>query len=171
MSSLRAFDREENEALRRLHLEALEGILPGITEFIVAVESPASSSQIMSHDGHILLSHHFVISPTEQAILVRYSPSVRVIPGPWDTAGLPSVESGTPFDDRLFYVDLPAHAMLTKDKKRLIIDAYALYRMLDPVKFSNMVRDVRQAIPRIVDIVGSALRGRSPGTTRAKSSP
>ena len=159
MSSLRAYDREENEALRRLHLEALEGILPGITEFIIAVESPASSSQILSPDGHIPLSHHFVISPTEQAILVRYSPGVRVIPGPWDTAGLPSVESGTPSDNPLFYVDLPAFAMLTKDKKRLIIDAYALYRVVDPVKFSNMVRDLRQAIPRIVDVVGSELRG------------
>ena len=159
MSSLRAFDREENEALRRLHLEALEGILPGITEFIVAVESPASSSQIMSHDGHILLSHHFVKSPTEQAILVRYSPGVRVIPGPWDTAGLPSVESGTPFDNRLFYVDLPPHAMLTKDEKRLIIGAYALYRVVDPVKFSKMVRDVGQANTLIEFIVISALRG------------
>ena len=159
MSSLRAYDREENQALRRLHLEALEGILPGITEFIVAVESPASSSQIMSHDGHILLSHHFVISPTEQAILVRYSPGVRVIPGPWDTAGLPSVESGTPFDNRLFYVDLPPHAMLTKDKKRLIIGAYALYRVVDPVKFSKMVRDVGQANTLIEFIVVSALQG------------
>ena len=70
----------------------------------------------------------------------------------------PFVESVTKFDSRLLRVDAPTASLLTRDKKNLVIDSYARYKIVNPLLFFQSLRSELQAEARVGDIVASRLR-------------
>ena len=61
-------------------------------------------------------------------------------------------------DSRLLRVDAQPASLLTSDKRNLVIDAYARYRIIDPLKFFQRLRTETEAVSRVSDIVNSQLR-------------
>ena len=100
----------------------------------------------------------FAIDETEMAIVVRLGAYQRSHTTPGLQVKTPFVESVTKFDKRLLRVDVQTASVLTSDKRNLLIDAYARYRIKDPLMFYRTLRDVPQADARVGDIVNAQMR-------------
>lgn len=100
----------------------------------------------------------FVVDETQLAIVTRFGEPRQEITTPGLKFKTPFVDSVTYFDKRLLVFDAPPDSLLTKDKKRLVIDVYARGRIVDPLKFFRTVRTENQAASRVIDIISSELR-------------
>ena len=101
----------------------------------------------------------FVVDETQLAIVTRFGePRGNSITKPGLHVKTPFVDKVTYFEKRLLLFDAPPESLLTKDKKRLVIDVYARGRITDPLLFFRTVRTEPQAASRAVDIISSELR-------------
>lgn len=100
----------------------------------------------------------FVVDETQVAVVTRFGEPRQTYESPGIKTKVPFADTVTYFDKRLLVFDTPADSLLTKDKKRLIIDVYARGRITDALTFFRTVRTESQARSRAIDIVGSELR-------------
>ena len=101
----------------------------------------------------------FTVTQTEQALITYLGQPVRVIQQPGLHAKWPLVETVIPFDRRLLAQELPGEEVLLGDQRRLIVDCFTLYHIVDPLKYFQAVGAVQDAIQtRMNSIVSSALR-------------
>ena len=100
----------------------------------------------------------FVVDEKQQAIVTRFGEVQQSIRSPGLYVKTPFIDTTTYFDKRLLSFDAPPESLLTKDKKRLIIDVYARGRIVDPVRFRETVQTESQGKARAVDIITSELR-------------
>lgn len=100
----------------------------------------------------------FVVDEGQVAILTRFGEVKATIINPGLNVKTPFVETVTYYQKRLLIFDAPAESMLTKDKKRLIIDVYARGKIIDPKLFRETVFTEARASSRAVDIISSELR-------------
>ena len=131
--------------------------------------------------GHLLLAmliavavmaalSSFVIVPeTEQAVVMRWGAPVRVInrfdprqPFGHTGAGLslriPFAEDVVRVDRRILSVEMDRQQVLSSDQQRLEVDAYARFRVIDPVKLVRTAGTVDQVTEQLQPILTSALR-------------
>lgn len=102
----------------------------------------------------------YTVDETEQAVVLKWGVEpVRVareaglhLKWPWP------YQSITEFDKRLLEYDAQPRDIITKDKKTLILDNYARWRISDPIRFLQTVKNENGAQTRIDDIVYSELR-------------
>ena len=100
----------------------------------------------------------FVVDETQLAIVTRFGEPRKSISTPGFNVKTPFVDKVTYFEKRLLRFDALPESLLTKDKKRLIIDVYARGRIVDPLLFFRTVRTEPQAASRAVDLISSELR-------------
>jgi membrane protease subunit HflC len=100
----------------------------------------------------------FVVDEKELAIVTRFGQVQKSINSPGLYVKTPFIDSTTYFNKRLLIFDAPPDSLLTKDKKRLIIDVYARGRIVDPKLFRETVRTEAGGKARAVDILSSELR-------------
>jgi len=100
----------------------------------------------------------FIVDETKQAIVLQFGKPIRVISEPGLNLKLPFIQNVVFFEDRLLVYDAAPTEIITKDKKTLIVDNYARWRIIDPLKFLQTVRDLNGAQARLDDIVYSELR-------------
>ncbi|MAV14512.1 MAG: HflC protein [Chloroflexi bacterium] len=100
----------------------------------------------------------FVVDETELAIVTRFGAFQRDHQSPGLKIKTPIVDNVTKFDKRLLRIDAPPTSLLTKDKKNLVIDAYARYKIVNPLLFFQSIGNELQAESKIGDIVNSRLR-------------
>ncbi|RKY65942.1 MAG: protease modulator HflC [Candidatus Latescibacterota bacterium] len=101
----------------------------------------------------------FTVDETNQAVVVRMGEPVRVVKEPGLHFKLPfPVETVHKFDRRLLEYDSAPAQIYTKDKKNLIVDNYARWRIVDPLAFLKTVRTEAGALSRLDDIVYAVLR-------------
>ena len=100
----------------------------------------------------------FVVDEKQLAIVTRFGQVQKSISNPGLYVKTPFIDTTTYFDKRLLIFDAPPDSLLTKDKKRLIIDVYARGRIVDPVLFRETVRTESGGKARAVDILSSELR-------------
>ncbi|MCH7801497.1 MAG: hypothetical protein IIC24_08155 [Chloroflexi bacterium] len=110
----------------------------------------------------------FVVDETQVAIVTRFGEVKQQVRSPGLYAKTPFVDSVTYFEKRLLIFDASPDSLLTKDKKRLIIDVYARGRIVNPKLFRETVRTVNQASARAVDIISSELRAEIAGDNQAE---
>ena len=101
----------------------------------------------------------FTVDETESAIVIRLGAYQRTHLSPGLQIKTPFVESVTKFNKKLLRVDVQVASLLTSDKRNLLIDSYARYRITDPLKFYRTLGDQLQADARVGDIVNAQLRG------------
>jgi membrane protease subunit HflC len=100
----------------------------------------------------------FSVSETEVGIVTRFGQIKSEITSPGLRMKTPFMDQVTTFEKRLLLFDAPPDSLLTKDKKRLIIDVYARGRITDPKIFKERLGDEQRASDRAVDIISSELR-------------
>jgi membrane protease subunit HflC len=100
----------------------------------------------------------FVVDETQVAIVTRFGEFKREHTSPGLQVKTPFAEQVTRFDKRLLRVDVAPASLLTSDKRNLVIDSYARYRIVDPLIFFKNLRNEASANSRVGDIVNSQLR-------------
>jgi membrane protease subunit HflC len=107
----------------------------------------------------ILMSATYVIDETNQVVITQMGKPVRTIrePGLYFKIPFP-IQDVNRFEDRLLEYDSAPTEIITKDKKNLVLDNYALWRIINPLMFMQAVRDENGAQSRLDDIIYSMLR-------------
>ena len=100
----------------------------------------------------------FIVDETQSAIVTRFGEPRRTIRSAGINIKTPFVDTVTYFDKRRRLFDAPADSLLTADKKRLVIDVYAIARIMDPLTFFRRVRTEQGAITASLPIINSGLR-------------
>ena len=100
----------------------------------------------------------FIVDETKQAIVLQFGKPIRTIKEPGLNWKLPFIQNVVFFEDRLLVYDAAPTEIITKDKKTLIVDNYARWKIIDPLKFLQTVRDLNGAQARLDDIIYSELR-------------
>ena len=104
------------------------------------------------------LSPFFVVDLTETAIVVALGKPQRTITEPGLKFKIPFYHQVTFFDKRYLDYDAPARDVITSDKKSMVIDNFAKWRIVDPLKVYQAFQTQRGALQRLDDIVYSELR-------------
>jgi membrane protease subunit HflC len=99
----------------------------------------------------------FRVFETQQAIVLQFGNPIRTVHEAGLHFKLPW-QSVTYLDKRVLRVDTPEQEVITSDQKRIIVDAFARYRIADPLKVYQSVRDERGAANRLETLVNSIMR-------------
>jgi len=100
----------------------------------------------------------FTIDETEQGIVIQFGKYVRTVQEPGLHVKMPFIQAVTKYEKRLLRYDAPPAEFLTRDKKALVVDIYARYRIVAPLKFYQSLRDLSRANARVDAIISSLLR-------------
>jgi len=100
----------------------------------------------------------FIVDETKQAIVLQFGKPIKTISEPGLSWKIPFIQNVVFFEDRLLVYDAAPTEIITKDKKTLIVDNYARWRIIDPLMFLQTVRDLNGAQARLDDIIYSELR-------------
>jgi membrane protease subunit HflC len=101
----------------------------------------------------------FTVQQTQQVLITQFGQPIRVIQEPGLNVKVPFVQSVIAFDNRLLDYDAPGEEMILGDQRRLIVDSFTRYRIVDPLLFFQTVGATEQGIrARLGSIVTSALR-------------
>lgn len=119
----------------------------------------------------------FIVRQTEQAIVLEFGKPVNVINEhevgedgkPVNAAGLywkiPVVQTVEFYDKRILDLEAEPLEVIASDQKRLVVDAFARFRITNPLLFYQTVRDERIARQRLSNIIESSLRNALGGAT------
>ncbi|MFN4190781.1 MAG: protease modulator HflC [Pseudothermotoga sp.] len=100
----------------------------------------------------------FVVDQTQYAVVVRFGEIRKVISEPGLYLRTPFVDNVVRISKRFYIYDIPVEKIITLDKKTMLVDSYAVWRISDPKRFIESVRTVSLALSRIDDVVYSGLR-------------
>jgi modulator of FtsH protease HflC len=100
----------------------------------------------------------FTVYQTRQALVVRLGQPVRVITEPGLNYKIPLIDSVILIDKRILDLENPAQEVIASDQKRLVVDAFARYRIIEPLRFYQTVGNVEGANSRLSTLLNSALR-------------
>jgi membrane protease subunit HflC len=100
----------------------------------------------------------FTVEQTQQALVLEFGKPKREIKDPGLHYKIPFIQNVEYFDKRILGIDTAAQEVIASDKKRLVVDAFARYRIVDPLQFFQSVRDERIANSRIGAILEASLR-------------
>ncbi|ACI19936.1 protease modulator HflC [Dictyoglomus thermophilum] len=106
----------------------------------------------------VLLFSVFVVDVTKQAVILEFGKPVRVVKDPGLYFKKPFVEEVIFFEKRILEYDSEPTIVVTKDKKSMILDSFALFRINDPILFLKTVRNEIGAQARLDDIIYSEMR-------------
>ena len=106
----------------------------------------------------VLYNTLFVVDQREQAMDVQLGSPVRVIKEPGLAWKAPFFQSVIFFNKRILDLDAEPSIVITADVKNIVVDAFARFRIADPQKFYESVKDEESARLRLVPIVNSNLR-------------
>lgn len=106
----------------------------------------------------LLLQSVFVVQEGQQAIVLQFGEHIRTIKEPGLHFRLPFLQTVHYFESRVLMADGRADEYLTLDKKRLVVDHIARWRIVDPLTFYQTVRTEAGALARLDQIIGSRLR-------------
>lgn len=118
--------------------------------------------------GGLLLLWNFVfftVDQTEQALVVQFGSPQRVVTEPGLNVLIPFVQNVIYFEKRVLDLDAPSEEVTSSDQKRLVVDAFARYRIVDPLKFYQTVNNTQLAEQRLSAILNSNIRVTLAGKT------
>jgi membrane protease subunit HflC len=109
--------------------------------------------------GLLIYSTFFIVKETNQAIVLQLGNPKKV----YKEAGLywkiPLIQNVHFLDKRVLDIDAPSEEIIALDQKRIIVDAYAKFIIVDPLKFYISVGNERVAQSRLSSIINAKIRG------------
>lgn len=100
----------------------------------------------------------YTVHQTQQALVIRLGEAVRVILQPGLNLKVPVIDTVIPIDKRILDLELPAYEIIASDRQRLLVDAFARYRIEDPLRFYQSVNSIEGGNVRMSALLQSALR-------------
>ena len=100
----------------------------------------------------------FTVYQTQQALVVRLGQPVRVVNQPGLNVKMPFIDSVIGIDKRILDLEAPAQEVIASDQKRLVVDAFARYRIQDVLRFYQTLGSIQGANSQLTILLNSALR-------------
>jgi len=100
----------------------------------------------------------FAVKEINQAIVLQFGDPKRVIAEPGLQVKIPFIQNVVFLDRRILSLDPAPEEVIASDQKRLIVDAYARFKIVDPLKFYVSVGNEMVARSRLATIINSRLR-------------
>jgi len=100
----------------------------------------------------------FTVYQTRLALVVRLGQPVRVVTEPGLNFKVPLIDNVIYVDKRILDLENAAQEVIASDQKRLVVDAFARYRINDALKFYQAVGSVEGANSRLSTLLNAALR-------------
>ena len=100
----------------------------------------------------------FIIKEVNQAIVLQFGDPKRIISEPGLNFKIPFIQNVVYLDKRILNLDTPPEEVIASDQKRLIVDAFARFKIVDPLKFYISVGNERVARSRLSTIINSRIR-------------
>lgn len=104
-----------------------------------------------------LFTSMYTVDQRQQAIVLQFGEPIRVVKDPGLHFKIP-YQSVVTFDNRILDLDPPTEEVVLSDQKRINIDAFARYRIVDPLKFYESVGNEARLRDRLGATLNSALR-------------
>ena len=100
----------------------------------------------------------FTVYQTRQALVVRLGEPIREITQPGLNVKYPLIDTVIHIDKRILDIESPAQEVIASDQKRLVVDAFARYKITKPLLFYQTVGSVEGGNARLLTLLNSALR-------------
>ena len=108
--------------------------------------------------GAVIFFSIFIVKEVNQAIVLQFGDPKRIIVNPGLNFKLPFIQNVVFLDKRILNLDTPPEEVIASDQKRLIVDAFARFEIVDPLKFYISVGNERVARSRLSTIINSRIR-------------
>ena len=108
--------------------------------------------------GALVFFSVFIIKEVNQAIVLQFGDPKRIIVEPGLNFKIPFIQNVVYLDKRILNLDTPPEEVIASDQKRLIVDAFARFKIIDPLKFYISVGNERVARSRLSTIINSRIR-------------
>ena len=166
----------------RMYLETMEKVLAdidkviidkkagsGVVPYLPLPELKKKGSKIMKVPkfiipavvviGVFLFQSLFIVQEINQAIVLQFGDPKKIISKAGLNFKLPFIQNVVFLDKRILNLDNEPQEVIAADQKRLIVDAIARFKIVDPLKFYISVGNERVARSRLSTIINSRIRG------------
>jgi membrane protease subunit HflC len=109
--------------------------------------------------GVIVFQSLFIVQEINQAIVLQFGDPKKIITKAGLNFKLPFIQNVVFLDKRILNLDNDPQEVIAADQKRLIVDAIARFKIVDPLKFYISVGNERVARSRLSTIINSRIRG------------
>ena len=109
--------------------------------------------------GVVLFQSAFIVQEINQAIVLQFGNPKRIITDAGLKFKLPFIQNVVYLDKRVLNLDNPPEEVIAADQKRLIVDAFARFQIIDPLKFYITVGNEMVARSRLSTVINSRIRG------------
>ena len=109
--------------------------------------------------GVVLFQSAFIVQEINQAIVLQFGNPKRIITDAGLKFKLPFIQNVVYLDKRVLNLDNPPEEVIAADQKRLIVDAFARFQIIDPLKFYITVGNEMVTRSRLSTIINSRIRG------------
>jgi membrane protease subunit HflC len=106
----------------------------------------------------IIGSSMFTVDQRQQVLILQFGEPMRLITSPGIKFKIPLLQDALFFDKRIIDLSAAEEEVIASDQKRLIINAFAKYKIVDPLKFYTTVRTPQALENRLSGVLDSSLR-------------
>jgi membrane protease subunit HflC len=100
----------------------------------------------------------FTVSQTEQVLVVRLGEPVRVVTDPGLNFKAPFIDSVISIDKRILDLENPSQEIIANDRRRLVVDAFARYRIKNALRFYQSIGSIQAANIQLTTLLNGSLR-------------
>lgn len=106
----------------------------------------------------LLMDCFFVVNQQQQALVLQFREPMRTVREPGLKLKVPFIQTVAFFDKRVLPIEAPEQETILADQKRLVVDAFARYRIADPLKYFQRLNNERIASDQLGTVVNSSMR-------------
>jgi membrane protease subunit HflC len=108
--------------------------------------------------GMVGFSSFYTVHQVQQALVLQFGEPVRVVKEPGLKFKTPFIQDVTYLDKRILDLDAPPEEIIASDQKRLVVDAFARFKIVDPLLFFQTVGNETVARSRMGALINSNIR-------------
>ena len=108
--------------------------------------------------GFTLASSIYEVGEGQQALLVRLGAPIGVAAKPGLKLKAPFIDGVYVYDTRLLLLEPPTEQVILGDQKRLEVQSYTRFRIVEPLRFYQALRTIDQARAQLAQLVSSSVR-------------
>ena len=106
----------------------------------------------------LLFSSFYFVNQTEEALVLQFGAPQAVVTEPGIHFKTPFVQNVVFFDNRVLLLDALPEEVIASDKKRMMVDAFARWKIVDPLRFYQAVTDKENALVQLAPLLSSNVR-------------
>ena len=106
----------------------------------------------------ILFNALFVVRQSQQTLILQFGDPIRIIQKPGLNIKIPLIQNAIYYDIRILEFDAEVEEVILSDQKRLLVDAFIRYKIVDPLKFYQAVGNENGFKARVTGLLSGSLR-------------